>query len=155
PSLESNAAPIDPLPVAVIGCGRMGRLHARVYSKMPTVKLVGVHDADADTAAATADEFGCRTFARIEDLLPHVKAVTIAVPTNRHADVAELCLGHGVACLVEKPLAKDVMDARRIAEAARGSGATVQVGHIERFNPAIQAMRRLGIKPRLMEVIRI
>ncbi len=98
----------------------MGRLHARVYSQMPQVKLIGVYDANPETAAAVAEEYNCNAFTRLDDVLPHdgpggregrALAVTIAVPTKFHADVAERCLASRVACLVEKPLAKDVADA--------------------------------------------
>jgi predicted dehydrogenase len=133
----------------------MGRLHARVYSEMPSVKLVGVYDANPDAAQSTAVDYGCPPAASLDELLSRAKAVTIAVPTRHHADVAEAAIGRGVACLVEKPLAKDVADARRIAQAARGGGVTVQVGHIERFNPAVRAMARLEMAPRFIEVIRI
>ena len=149
------AAESDPLPVAVIGCGRMGRLHARVYSEMPTVKLVGVYDANREAAEAAAKDYGCPVAASVDELFSRARAVTIAVPTRHHADVAEACIRRGVACLVEKPLAKDVADGRRIADAARRHGVTVQVGHIERFNPAVRAMARLAMAPRFIEVIRI
>src|SRR5580704_9174996 len=96
----SNA--VAPLPVAVIGCGRMGRLHARVYSEMPNVRLVGVADADHDRALAVAEEFGCKVLDVIGELPDEVKAVSIAVPTNSHAVVAERCLKRGIACLIEK-----------------------------------------------------
>jgi predicted dehydrogenase len=132
----------------------MGRLHARVYSQMPQVRLVAVSDANPDAAGAAADEFGCRAASGIDELLPQVKAVSIAVPTRFHADTAEACIRRGVACLVEKPLAKDV-EGRRIADAARRHGVTVQVGHIERFNPALRAMRNLEVAPRFIESIRI
>jgi predicted dehydrogenase len=145
----------SPLPVGVIGCGRMGRLHARVYAQMPQVKLIGVCDANAEAAEATAGEYGGRAFTRAEELLAEVKAVTIAVPTKFHTEVAEACLTRGIACLIEKPLAKDSGDARRIVDMAKRAGVTVQVGHIERFNPAIRAMARLDIRPRFMEVTRI
>jgi len=145
----------DRVPVAVIGCGRMGRLHTRVYSEMPQVKLVGVYDLNVETTASIAQDYKCRAFDSVESLLPHVKAVTIAVPTAYHAEVAEKCLAAGVSCLIEKPLAKDVPTARRIADAASRSRATVQVGHIERFNPAIRAMEKLQIKPGFIEVTRI
>jgi predicted dehydrogenase len=145
----------DPLPVGVIGCGRMGRLHARVYSQMPSVKLVGVHDLNVDAAEAVAADYACRAFAKVDDLLAGVRAVTIAVPTNHHATVAEPFLRRGIACLIEKPLAKDVADAQRIIDLAKASGATVQVGHIERFNPAVRAMERLDIRPGYIEVNRI
>jgi len=139
----------------------MGRLHARVYSQMPQVKLVGVCDSNPETAAAVASEFNCQPLKSLGELLngrgpsPRVAAVTVAVPTSHHADVAVQCLQAGVACLVEKPLAKDVADAARIAEAARKTGITTQVGHIERFNPAIRDMSSLGIEPRFIEVTRI
>jgi predicted dehydrogenase len=154
--VTSNTSPnISPLPVAVIGCGRMGRLHARVYSEMPRVRLLGVYDANPEAAAAAAEQYDCRAFASLEELLAAAEAVTIAVPTAFHADVAEKCLAAGRACLVEKPLAKDVADARRIVAVAARAGVVVQVGHIERFNPAIRAMEKLDIRARFIEVTRI
>ena len=144
-----------PLPVAVIGCGRMGRLHARVYSEMPQVRLVGVCDFDAERAQGVARDFNCAAFKSADQIPSEVKAVTIAVPTASHADVAIGCLDRGIACLIEKPLAKDVADARRIVDRARKTGVTVQVGHIERFNPAVRAMANLEISPRFIEVTRI
>ena len=153
PSLAENLP--TPIPVGVIGCGRMGRLHARVYAQMPQVNLVGVFDSSPDAAGAVAEEFGTVAIASAAELLAQTKAVTIAVPTKFHVEAAEACLTRGVACLIEKPLAKDVADARRIVELARQSGVTVQVGHIERFNPAIRAMDRLQIRPRFLEVTRI
>src|SRR5688572_17945314 len=113
--MSSAPSQADPLPVAVIGCGRMGRLHARVYSEMPGVQLVGVHDANPEAAAGACEEYGGRAFDSLEELLPHVRAVTIAVPTEFHAAVAEPLLKRGIACLIEKPLAKTVDEARRIA----------------------------------------
>jgi predicted dehydrogenase len=143
------------LRVGVIGCGRMGRLHARVYSQMPSVKLAGVYDAQEDTAAAVADEFAAPLRKSLDELLPEVDAVTIAVPTKFHLVIAEQCLRRKIACLIEKPLAKDVAEAQRIVDLARENKTTVQVGHIERFNPAIRAISRLEIEPRFMEVTRI
>jgi predicted dehydrogenase len=145
----------SPIPVAVIGCGRMGQLHARVYSQMDSVRLVGVHDADPDVAVSVTEKFGGEVFKKVEDLADRVAAVTIAVPTQFHAFVAEPLLRRGVACLIEKPLAKDAEEARQIANWAREHKAVVQVGHIERFNPAIRSMSRLGIAPRFIEVVRI
>ncbi|HEV7298027.1 MAG TPA: Gfo/Idh/MocA family oxidoreductase [Tepidisphaeraceae bacterium] len=145
----------SPLPVAVIGCGRMGRLHARVYSQIPQVKLVGVYDANLESAKATASEYGGEGFDSIDRLLDRARAVTIATPTTTHLALATACITRGVACLVEKPLAKDVAEARQIADLARQHNVTVQVGHIERFNPAVRAMARLNVAPRFMEVIRI
>lgn len=144
-----------PIPVAVIGCGRMGKLHARVYSQMPTVKLVGVYDADSDAAEQTAEQYKTTAIGSLDELAGQVKAVTIAVPTQYHLTTAEPLLKRGIACLIEKPLAKDSAEGQRIADLARQHNAVVQVGHIERFNPAVRAMERLKIQPRFMEVVRI
>ena len=143
------------LRVGVIGCGRMGRLHARVYSQMGQVKLMGVFDVAADAAAAVADEFAVPAPKSLEDLLANVDAVTIAAPTKFHLSIAQECLKRKIACLIEKPLAKDVAEGRRIVELASQNKTTVQVGHIERFNPAIRAMSRLKIEPKFLEVTRI
>ena len=154
-SSSGGASSSGPLPVAVIGCGRMGRLHARVLSEMPGVRLVGVCDTSAAVAEAASEAHGCAAFGAAGDLPDDVRAVTIAVPTAFHADVAIPFLERGVACLIEKPLARDAGEGRRIVAAAQRSGATVQVGHIERFNPAVRAMDRLGVRPRFIEVTRV
>jgi predicted dehydrogenase len=143
------------LRVGVIGCGRMGRLHARVYSQMPTVKVMGVYDNSTEACAAVAEEYHLAAAKSLEELLPNLDAVTIAVPTKFHLGIAEQCLRRKIACLIEKPLAKDTIEAGKIVELAKQFNTTVQVGHIERFNPAIRAMARLKIQPRFLEVTRI
>ncbi|HVT90315.1 MAG TPA: Gfo/Idh/MocA family oxidoreductase [Tepidisphaeraceae bacterium] len=144
-----------PLPVAVVGCGRMGRLHARAYSQLAKAKLMGVFDISPDAASTAAEEYECGVFESIDSMLDKVKAVTIAVPTNAHLELAEPFLKRGIACLIEKPLAANVAQSKRIIELAKESGAVIQVGHIERFNPAFTAMQRLNIQPRFIEVTRI
>ncbi len=143
------------IPVAVVGCGRMGRLHARVYSQMPNVKLVGVYDANEDAARDVADEYNAKHAESIEELLDQVHAVTIAVPTTYHLATATPFLERGIACLIEKPIAKDSTEARQILALAARYKSMVQVGHIERFNPAVRAMLELDITPGFMEVTRI
>ena len=150
-----GSSPGSPLPVGVVGCGRMGQLHARVYSQMPGLKLVGLYDADADVAAAAKDKYGGEIFTDLDQLAQNVRAVTVAVPTQFHATVARPLLRRGVACLIEKPLAKDVAEANQIVEWSRQGNALVQVGHIERFNPIVRSMSKLSVRPRFIEVIRI
>ncbi|HZZ42926.1 MAG TPA: Gfo/Idh/MocA family oxidoreductase [Tepidisphaeraceae bacterium] len=145
----------NPIPVAVVGCGRMGRLHARVYSQLPGVRLVGVYDANPEAAQAAAEEYKTTVVSNLNDLIGQVRAVSIAAPTQFHATLAEPFLKAGIGCLIEKPLAKDTAECRRIVEWARQSGAAVQVGHIERFNPVVRAMSRLEITPRFIEVTRV
>ena len=133
----------------------MGRLHSRVYSEMPGVELVGVYDASSETATAVADSFSCKAFHNLDELISQVSAVTIAAPTIAHAELAHACVSRSVACLIEKPLAKDVEQAKQIAADVKKYGATVMVGHIERFNPVMRAMSRLHIQPQFIEVVRI
>jgi predicted dehydrogenase len=144
-----------PLSVGVIGTGRMGRLHARVYSQMPQVKLVGVYDANPEAAAEAAEQYDTKAFTDLGELLGQVSAVTIATPTVTHLEMARACLSRRVPCLIEKPLAKDSHEARQIVELSREHGTLVQVGHIERFNPAVRAVGRLKMSPRFIEVTRI
>ncbi len=145
----------SPLPVAVVGCGRMGRLHARTYSQMPEVRLVGVFDAEPTRAVATAQEYSTRAFDSLEALAGEVAAATIAVSTPHHLETAKPFLVRGLGCLIEKPLGKDSADARTIVELARKHNAMVQVGHIERFNPAVRALEQLQLQPGFIEVSRV
>jgi predicted dehydrogenase len=133
----------------------MGRLHVRAYSQMPTVKVMGVYDASPETAAAVATEFSVPAIKNLQDLFPQVDAVTIAVPTIFHLPIARQCIEKKIACLIEKPLAKDPAEARQIVDLAKNHNVTVQVGHIERFNPAIRALAKLNIQPRYIETTRI
>jgi predicted dehydrogenase len=134
----------------------MGRLHARVYSEMDGVELVGVFDANPQAARDTAAQHGGQPFGSIDDLIASgIRAVTVAVPTTVHRTVAEPLLRAGIACLVEKPLAATSAEGRQIAQLAEASGTVVQVGHIERFNPVVRSLNKLGVEPRYIEVIRI
>lgn len=133
----------------------MGRLHARTYAAMPEVRLVGVYDVSAAAARAVAGEFGGEVFEDLDALAGRVRAVTIAVPTEHHAAAAEPFLKRGVACLIEKPLARDAAEGRAILELAKRHGALVQVGHVERYNPAVVAVAKLGLRPRYIETLRV
>ncbi len=133
----------------------MGRLHARVYSEMPDVELVGVYDVLPDVTRRTAEVHGGRPFDSLEALADNVDAVSIASPTSAHEDAAGAFIRRSIPCLIEKPLAVDTATARRIAQLAAEHKCIVQVGHIERFNPAVRAMTDIGIKPRFLEVDRV
>ena len=127
------------IPVGVVGVGSMGRHHARVYRELPGAKLVGIHDADEKRAAGVAAEQGTNAMP-LGELLDAVEAVSVVVPTGHHRAVAEAATEAGVSLLVEKPLAPTPRDARAIVDAAEEAGVTLQVGHVERFNPAVQAV---------------
>lgn len=133
----------------------MGRLHARVYSEMPSVKLVGVFDVNPQSAASVAEQYKCEAFTDIDALVDRVDAVTIATPTKFHLSVAEPLLKRGIACLIEKPLAPTSDEGKKIVAIAKEHNAIVQVGHIERFNPIVRAMSALNVRPQFIEVARI
>lgn len=130
--------------VGVIGVGKMGRLHARGYAKLDNLcEFIGVYDVSTDTAAAVAREHGVAAFPSVEALLADVDAVTIAAPTKYHFGLAEAALQAGVHVLIEKPVCPTVAEARRLYELTEQHDCTVQVGHIERFNPAVQELAKL------------
>ncbi len=129
------------LRVGVIGVGHLGQHHARLYAALPGSTLVGVTDLDPKRAQTIADKQGVRFYPEIAALLPHVEAVSIAVPTSTHHAVAKLCLDAGVHVLVEKPITATLAEATELIELAHRRKCVLQVGHIERFNPAIRAVR--------------
>ncbi len=126
--------------VAVVGCGHLGAIHARLLAARPDAELVAVVDPDAAARERTAATLGCRAVAEPVGLAGLVDAAVVATPTGLHAAVAVPLLAAGVDLLVEKPIAATVEDARSIVIAARRHGRTVAVGHVERFNPAWQAV---------------
>src|SRR5271163_2217170 len=131
-----------PLRVGVVGVGVMGSNHARVLSEMPGVKLVGIADPDRKRCDEVAERLGCAGFKDAEALLQHgVDAVTIAAPTHLHRDIAVDCAACGIHIMVEKPIAPTVEESRAIVAAARRAGVTLMVGHVERFNPAVQSIK--------------
>ncbi len=143
------------LRVAVIGVGHLGQHHARLLATMEGVELVGIVDAKPGRADEVAAKFGTRAWPDATELVGRVDAVTIAVPTVSHLEVALPFLERGVAALVEKPLAPTVADADRLIETAARSGATLAAGHTERFNPAVVAALPLVADPRFVEVHRL
>ncbi|MFY9768763.1 MAG: Gfo/Idh/MocA family oxidoreductase [Xanthobacteraceae bacterium] len=131
------------LRVGVIGVGVMGSNHARVLAELPGVKLVGVADPDRKRCDQVARSLGCASFSDAGDLMRRgVDAVTIAAPTHLHREIAIDCAGRGIHVLVEKPIASTVEESRAIVAAARRAGVTLMVGHVERFNPAVQSIKR-------------
>jgi predicted dehydrogenase len=141
--------------VAVAGCGEFGRNHARVYREMENAELAGVMDIDPARAAALAGEFGTRPITSLEELRDKVDAVSVAVPTVAHAEVGCRLLDMGVDVLVEKPMAKNLADADALLLAARRNGRILQIGHVERFNPAVLAVQPIVKRPLFFEVHRL
>jgi len=117
---------------AVIGAGKMGTIHARVYSQLPQSQLVAIVDIDIEKAQRLAQEHNCQATTCCADILDKVDAVTIATPTVTHLDVAKIFIKHKKAVLIEKPLAADVKEGKKIVALARKTDSVVAVGHSER-----------------------
>jgi predicted dehydrogenase len=143
------------LRIAVIGVGHLGQHHARLLATMDDVELVGIVDTKPGRAEQVAAACGTRAWPAAGDLLGRIDAVTIAVPTVSHLDVALPFLERGVSALVEKPVAPTVADAERLISTAAGAGAIFAAGHTERFNPAVVAALPLVSDPRFVEVHRL
>ena len=145
----------DPLPVAVIGAGHMGRHHVRTYTQVPGAKLVAVIDANVQRARELAEPLGAKWAAQWSPELCDIRAVTVAVPTVQHLAVSRPLIERGIHVLIEKPLAPTAAEADELAALARRHNVIVQVGHTERFNPAVRAVGRLGLRPKFVEAHRI
>ena len=129
--------------VGVIGVGNMGQHHARVLSLLKDVELIGISDINVERGIDTASKYRVRFFENYHDILPHVDAVCIAVPTRLHYQVGRECMAAGVHVLIEKPIAASINEAELLVNVAAESKCILQVGHIERFNPAFQELTKV------------
>ncbi len=139
----------------VIGVGYLGKFHAQKYAGMEGVELVGVVDVDPSMAATIADQCGCAAFTDYCDLLPLVDVVSIVVPTSYHHQVALECMERGVDILLEKPITTTLAEADDLCARAEAMKLIFQVGHLERFNPALQAMQKFLTVPIFIESTRV
>jgi len=162
---------------AVVGAGKMGAVHAKVYDELPQSDFVAVVDTDPERAERLAKQYGCCAFTDYVDILGKVDpvksswirgtggssvetfngvdAVTIATPTVTHLELAKIFIKNNIAVMIEKPLAADVKEGKKIVELAKKNNSVVAVGHSERCNPVVQAMKRLNIEPKFIEASRI
>jgi predicted dehydrogenase len=140
---------------AVVGTGEFGRNHARVYRELEGAELVGVYDQDQARAEAVAVEFQTRALRSLEEVRELAEAVSVTVPTVAHAEVGCRLLESGLDVLVEKPMALNLAEADALLEAARGQKRILQVGHVERFNPAVAAVEPILNRPLFFEVHRL
>lgn len=143
------------LRAVVIGVGSLGQHHARIYTQIPGVELVGVADANGARAAEIAKRHRCRHAVDYRELLAEADIASVVVPTLAHFSVARDCLDRGVSILLEKPMTRTLDEADELIRLAREKGAVLQVGHIERFNEAVQALKSLEGRPRFIEVHRL
>jgi predicted dehydrogenase len=143
------------LRVGVIGVGSLGQHHVRIYSQMPDAELVGIFDANQARAGEIATRYQTRVFEKLDDFFGRVDAASLAVPTIDHAAMGVRLLEEGIDVLVEKPIATSVEEADALIESARLHQRILQVGHIERFNPAVTAARKILTDPKFFEIHRL
>jgi predicted dehydrogenase len=143
------------LKAAVIGAGYLGRFHAEKYAALPEIELVVVVDVDQGRAEALASRHGARGTTDFRELLGEVQIASVVVPTDAHFPIACALLGSGVHVLVEKPMAASLWEADRMIELARRAGLVLQIGHLERFNPALLALGGVLNQPLFIESHRI
>ncbi len=145
----------DSIAVAVVGAGAFGRHHVRIWSSMPGATLAGVYDADAEASLRLATEFGVPCLPDLEAVMGAAQAVSLAVPTAEHARLGCLLLDAGLDVLVEKPIAASLDEAATLVAAAERGQRILQVGHLERFNPAVVALAPILHRPLFFEVHRL
>jgi len=141
--------------VGVVGTGHMGQYHVNVYSELPNAKLAGIADVSEERVEAVAKRFKTKGYTDYRKLIGQVDAVTVAVPTGKHYEVAKEFLSAGIHVLLEKPITPTLKEARELYSIAKKKKVTLQVGHVERFNGAIQEVKKIIKNPLLVETRRI
>ncbi len=144
-----------PLRVGLVGAGRMGQLHARVYSELPNISLAGIVDIDPARAKPLAQKYQTKVLPTLQELATQVQAVSIASPTEAHLQSATPFLELGIPTLIEKPIAPSAQQAQQLLALAKQHNTFIQVGHSERFNPAVIALARHDFSPRFIEAVRV
>ncbi len=145
----------DKVDIGVIGVGHLGRIHATLLREIDAVRLVGVYDIDKNKADRIAGELGVRSFSSVDEMVEKVDAVSVVAPTSIHHDLAVRLIGAGKQCFIEKPIASTVAEAEDICRLSDEKKVKVQVGHVERYNPAVLALSHLKLEPMFIESHRL
>ncbi|HRP01123.1 MAG TPA: Gfo/Idh/MocA family oxidoreductase [Candidatus Kapabacteria bacterium] len=143
------------LKVSVVGAGHLGSIHTKLWSLNPNVELVGIFDVDKEKSNKISNDYNCTNFNSIEEVIENSDATTIAVPTIYHWEVAKQCIQSGKHCLIEKPITNTYQESIDLIESAKKNKVLIQVGHVERFNPAIKAIKAYNINPLFIEAHRL
>lgn len=141
--------------IGVIGVGHLGQHHARHYAQMPDIEFAGIYDIDSARAAEVAAPLKAVSFPSLEALLEHCDAVSIVTQTRHHAEIAEKCILAGKHVFIEKPITQTIAEADRLLALAAKHNVIIQVGHIERLNPALVALKDIDLNPKFIEVQRL
>jgi predicted dehydrogenase len=146
---------MNKLRVGVVGVGKLGALHTKMYAQIPKAELVGIFDSDAGRARDVASEFRTTIYPSLENLLKDVNVISITTPTTTHYQIAMHAIDAGVHLFIEKPITHSSVEGEKLVQHAKQKGITIQVGHIERFNPAILAVEAYNLQPMFIESHRL
>ena len=146
---------MEQLKVAVIGTGHLGKEHARIYSEMPEVNLVGVVDTNKEAGEAVARRCKTRYYSSVKEILNKVDVASVVVPTRSHYEITRDLLNNGIHVLVEKPMTGTVSEAEDLIKLSQQSSTILQPGYIERFNPALEAIKKLDVSLKFIECHRL
>ncbi|MFB3056040.1 MAG: Gfo/Idh/MocA family protein, partial [Ignavibacteriaceae bacterium] len=146
---------IKKLNIGVVGTGHLGKLHTKMFKEIENCNLVGINDLNIEQAKVVGKEFDVNVFESIHDLLIKVEAVSIAATTSAHYDLAKICLDAGKPIFIEKPITATIPQAEEIVEMADSLNLNIQVGHIERFNPAPVSMEKYINDPKFIQTDRL
>jgi predicted dehydrogenase len=146
---------LEKLKAVVIGAGHLGKEHSRIYSEMPEVSLVGVVDTDKDAGEAVAQRCKTRYYSSLKEILDKIDVASVVVPTKSHYEITKELLNNGIHVLVEKPMTGTVSEAEDLIKLGRQSSVILQPGYIERFNPALEAIKKLDVSLKFIECHRL
>jgi predicted dehydrogenase len=146
---------MDKIKVGVIGTGHLGKLHTKMFKSIENCEMTGVYDSNPDQSKAVSEEFGVTSFTTLENLLSKVNAVSIAATTTAHYELAKKCFEHGIQVFIEKPITATIKEAEELVELSEKKNLNLQVGHIERFNPALVAMEKYIDDPKFIQTDRL
>lgn len=141
--------------ISVIGTGHLGSIHTKLWKELFNAKLLGIYDIDSEKIEKIAGQYNCKQFNNLDEAIDEADAVTIAVPTTMHHEIALQCIKAGKHCLIEKPVTSTYAEACELIEEAKKRNVLIQVGHVERFNPAIAALKNYELNPLFIEAHRL
>jgi len=146
---------MNKIKTAVVGVGHLGKFHARICSENPEIELTGVVDVNEENVKKVAEEYSTKPFTEFKDIIDEVDAVHVVVPTDKHFEVTKIFLEAGKHVLLEKPMTSTVDEAEKLLELAKKNDCVLQVGHVERFNPAVIGIQKILTQPIFIEIHRL
>ncbi len=146
---------MEKLNIGIVGTGHLGKLHAKMFTSIPNCKLTGVYDINQLQSKLVSEEFGTEVYNNLQDLLKEVDAVSIAATTSAHYDLAKECLNAGKPLFIEKPITATIPQAEELVKLAADKKLNLQVGHIERFNPALVSLEQYILEPKFIQTDRL